>query len=85
MGISGINLEMGNLSDSNIIIKDIDILSTSVEFNLEKLLETEPCPYTSTVCECLGIDYYSFTSRSETSEISYLFRKNNTLKLYLPF
>ncbi len=82
--ISGINLELGNLSDSNILITNVQIVSSNVSFNHRYSLVRDECFHTSTVDTCLNVEDYQFNQESNVLETSFILRKNNVINLYLP-
>lgn len=82
--IGGINLTLGNVSDNNINITNIEILSNSVSFNSAFALERDECEQTYSVKECLTMNNFDFHSLSTVNEVSFLLRKNNEIALYLP-
>jgi|LGVE01.1.fsa_nt_gb hypothetical protein len=82
--ISGINLELGNLSDSNILITNIGIVSNNVSFNLGYSFIRDECFHTSTVDTCLNVNDYQFNQESNILETNFILRKNNVINLYLP-
>lgn len=84
--ISGVYLELGNASNSNITIKSIDILSSHVTPNLfhtSKMYEI--ISYKDQVKTILGMEYYDFTVQNNDMELNMLLLRKNTLSLYIPF
>lgn len=82
--IGGVNLELSNSSTNNIIITDITLLSSSVYLNESKIVTNKTCDYTSTVKDCIGVEYYYFNEEYNDILLNTLLGKNNTLELYLP-
>ena len=82
--ISGVNLELGNLGDSNILITNVEIVSTNVKFNLGYSILRDECLHTSTVNLCLNTDNYQFNQESNVIKTNFILRKNNVINIYLP-
>ena len=82
--IGGINLELSNSSQHNIMITSIQLLSNSVYINEGAVVSSKTCEYTSSTSDCLGIEYYDFTQEYNDIVLSTLLGKNNTIELYLP-
>lgn len=81
--VTGINITLSNISDQNITIKSIDLLSSDIHLNFGKSLEMEECYYKSDVTECIGVDDYNFDELL-VNQKSYLLRTNNSIDLYIP-
>lgn len=82
--VGGVNIELGNLSDHNINITNIDILSNSIHINKDYITKQEPCDYTSTVSACIDTEFNIFNAPLREEPVSILLGKNNTISLYLP-
>jgi len=82
--IGGVNIELGNLSDHNINITNIDILSNSIHINNNYIKEQVACEYTSTVHDCLDTEFNVFNAPLLEEEVNILLSKNNSINLYLP-
>ncbi len=82
--IGGVNIELSNTSDHNIVLKDISLLTNDVTVNNDAVLTNKTCEYTTTVSQCLGRESYDFHEDILQSQLSILVGKNNTLELYLP-
>ncbi len=81
--IGGVNLELSNLTNSNIEITDINILSAHTNFNKKYIIERNICEIAMTVEQCLGLENYNFYD-SEYYNLSFLLQSNNNINLYLP-
>lgn len=81
--VSGVNISLSNITDSNITIIDIDLLSTNVHMNFGKAVEREECYYKDEVSFCLGEEVYDFEEILEQPQ-SFLHRSGNTIDLYIP-
>lgn len=81
--VSGLFFELHNSSDTNIVITDIDVLSSSVDFNngeaikIYDLIETN-----QTVEDILKKDYDFF--ELDSSPLSMQIRSNQTETMYIP-
>lgn len=82
--VGGVNIELGNLSNSNINITNIDILSNSIHINKDYITEQEACEYTSTVSDCLNTEFNIFNAPVREEQLNILLGKNNSINLYLP-
>ncbi len=84
--ISGVYLELGNASNSNITIKSIDIINSQVTPNLfhtKKMYEI--VSYKDQVKTILGMEYYDFKIKNDDIELNLLLLRKNTLSIYIPF
>lgn len=81
--IGGININLGNIADNNILVTDIKLLSNSVFFNKAKTIEREECSYKSSVSMCLGEELYDF-GYIDNQNLDILLGKNNQIQLYCP-
>lgn len=82
--IGGVNVELSNTSEYNILITDINILSSTVHINKDAVKTNTTCDYIDTVKDCIGVEYYDFYQEYQDSTLSTLLGKNNTIELYLP-
>lgn len=82
--IGGVNIELSNTSMSNIVIKDIKLLSNSVHLNKSAMITGKTCDYISSVRDCLGVDNYDFNQEYNDEILNTLLGKNNSVELYIP-
>lgn len=82
--LGGVNIELGNLTEHNINITNIDILSNSIHINKHYIKEQPACEYTSTVSDCLDTEFTIFNAPLSDEEVNILLGKNNIISLYLP-
>ncbi len=83
--ISGIFIELYNISEENLVITSIDLGSSSISFNDLFLSEIyiEPDLF-NTVEEILLIENYNFNSLKNEIDKSILLRENQSIMLYVP-
>ncbi len=83
--VSGIYIELYNISDENLVINNFQLGSYSVNFNDYYLSEIykEPDLFDS-VEEILLIEEYNFNSYSNDFDKSILLRENQSIMLYVP-
>jgi len=82
--VGGVNLDLGNRSDVNLVINQIRLLTTNVQANQERILQRDICPQTYSVNDCLGINNYNFNEDIDEDEVNIILLKNNNLELYIP-
>ena len=83
---SGLFLNLGNLSNHNITIFKVELGTNGILANNFHLEEVTSIPIISDLPEeILGIDYYNYKLFGEYPNNSLLLRKNNEIKLYVPF
>jgi hypothetical protein len=81
--VSGINLTLNNVSNQNITINKIEVLSTNIQINNEYTIKREECHYKESVENCLDIDIYD-PHKEPTNEHSFVLRVKNDIDMYLP-
>lgn len=82
--IGGINLELANTTNSNIMITDIYLLSNNVRVNKDLISTHKNCEFTLSVSSCLGLESYDFNHEYKNIDLSILLGKNNDIDLYIP-
>jgi hypothetical protein len=82
--IGGVNLELGNQTNHNINITNIDIISNSIHINKDYIKEREACEYTNIAKTCLDIEYNVLNAPLSEEEVNILLGKNSDISLYLP-
>ena len=83
--VSGIFIELYNMSDENLVITSFDLGSTSVKFNDYYLYEiyNEPDLFDS-VDEILLVENYDFYIDTSSYNKSMLLKENQSVMLYIP-
>ncbi|KFZ26132.1 MAG: hypothetical protein KQ78_01628 [Candidatus Izimaplasma bacterium HR2] len=83
--VSGIYIELNNISNENLIINRFSLGSNTIEFNNYFLSEiyVEPDLFTE-VKEILLVDEYNYKSSSNIIEQTILLRENQSITLYVP-
>jgi len=84
--LTGLFLNLGNISDKNITINKIEIGSKQITANNYYLSELNEIPeYDALPTTILGLDTYYYDNELEDVSKNILLRKNNEILLYLPF
>ncbi len=83
---TGLFLNLGNLSNNNLIITKIEIGSNNIVSNNDYLSEIEVIPnYDDSLETVLGIANYDYKIIPKETTKQILLRKNNEIMLYVPF
>lgn len=82
--VSGVNLNVANSSNRNIMITDITVLSNRVFIDKENVNRLITCPFDTPVAVCIGVENYDFNKEFKDIPLSILLGKNNDIELYLP-
>lgn len=83
---SGLFLNLGNLTDYNITISNIEIGSSAVLANNYYLTEIYDIPDNSSIpSQIIGVENYNYSVHLGNLENNILLRKNNEVMLYVPF
>jgi hypothetical protein len=82
--VSGLNLLLTNNTTSNITIRNIELVSSSVIANTRQLIKRTPCDKHTAVKDCLGVTHYNPNTLPEMDELSYTMTKDQSIELYVP-
>ncbi|MEC9485792.1 MAG: hypothetical protein UMR38_08015 [Candidatus Izemoplasma sp.] len=83
--VSGLYIELGNLTYHNILIKDIDIMSVSVKANTRQLKEVyTPVEYTDCPSDILGLASYDLFQTYVPTELRIQLLSQTSKAFYVP-